>query len=244
MQKDIENWYTSWFNTPYYHILYKDRDHQEASIFMDNLTSFLNLPYRSEILDLACGKGRHARYLNKLGFYVTGVDLSPESIAYAKRYENQTLHFEEYDMCLPFPKKFDAVFNLFTSFGYFDSEDDNLRTIKAIREELKPNGFGVIDFMNVEFVKNNMIPEDSKNVDGIDFKIERSFDQDYIFKNISFEHNDKHYSFTERVMALELNNFKDYFKKANVQLKYCFGDYELNPFDEKLSDRLILIFSP
>ncbi len=242
MQKDIENWYASWFNTPFYHILYKDRDHLEASIFMDNLTAFLKLPSGSEILDLACGKGRHARYLNKLGFHVTGVDLSPESIAYAKRYENPSLHFEEHDMCLPYPKKFDAVFNLFTSFGYFDSEEDNLRTIKAIREELKPNGFGVIDFMNAEFVKNNMIPEDSKSIDGIDFKIERFFDQGHIFKNISFDHQGTAYSFTERVMALELNDFKDYFNQANVQLKYCFGDYDLNPFNEELSERLILIF--
>jgi SAM-dependent methyltransferase len=244
MQKDIENWYASWFNTPFYHILYKDRDHHEARIFMDNLTAFLKLPSRSKILDLACGKGRHARYLNKLGYEVTGVDLSPESIAYAKRYENQTLHFEEHDMCLPYPSKFDAVFNLFTSFGYFDSEEDNLRTIKSIRNELKPEGFGVIDFMNVEFVKNNMIPEDSKCVDGIDFKIERCFDQDYIIKKISFDHHDKEYFFTERVKALNLNDFIFYFKEAKVQLKHCFGDYDLNPFNVEQSKRLILIFSP
>ena len=244
MQKDIENWYASWFNTPFYHILYKDRDHQEARVFMDNLTAFLNLPSRSEILDLACGRGRHAQYLNELGFDVTGVDLSPENIAYAKKYENPSLHFEEHDMCLPYPKKFDAVFNLFTSFGYFESEEDNLRTIKSIRKELKPDGFGVIDFMNVALVKNNMIPEDSKHIDGIDFKIERYIDQGYIIKNISFEHQDKEYFFTERVKALDLNDFKNYFKQANVRLKHCFGDYDLNYFDAGLSDRLILIFSP
>jgi SAM-dependent methyltransferase len=243
MQKDIENWYASWFNTPFYHILYKDRDHREASIFMDNLTAFLKLPARSEILDLACGKGRHARYLNTLGFDVTGVDLSSESIAYAKRYENPTLHFEEHDMCLPYPKKFDAVFNLFTSFGYFDSEEDNLRTIKSIREELKPEGFGVIDFMNVELVKKNMIPEDSKHIDGIDFKIERYFDGGQIIKNISFGHENKDYFFTERVKALNLNDFIDYFNQAQVKLKYSFGDYELNPFNVEQSERLILIFS-
>ena len=88
MQKDIENWYASWFKTPFYHILYKDRNDQEARFFMDGLTSFLNLPSGSEILDLACGKGRHARYLNELGFDVTGVDLSPESIAYETDVEN------------------------------------------------------------------------------------------------------------------------------------------------------------
>ena len=59
MLKDIENWYTSWFDSPYYHILYKNRDDKEAGLFMKNLTSFLNLSTSSKILDLACGKGRH-----------------------------------------------------------------------------------------------------------------------------------------------------------------------------------------
>jgi len=57
-QPATENWYASWFDTPYYHILYKDRDYDEAQAFMDNLTHYLNLPEESKILDLACGKGR------------------------------------------------------------------------------------------------------------------------------------------------------------------------------------------
>jgi SAM-dependent methyltransferase len=120
MLKDIENWYTSWFDSPYYHILYKNRDDKEAGLFMKNLTSFLNLSTSSKILDLACGKGRHSKYLNQLGYHVTGIDLSPQSIVYAKQFENDKLFFEEHDMSLTYPQKFDAVFNLFTSFGYFE----------------------------------------------------------------------------------------------------------------------------
>ena len=76
MTKDTQQWYASWFDTPFYHILYKDRDHSEAQLFMDNLTNYLNIPEQGEILDLACGKGRHSMYLNSLGYDVTGVDLS------------------------------------------------------------------------------------------------------------------------------------------------------------------------
>lgn len=242
MQKDTENWYASWFNTPYYHILYKDRDHNEAGLFMENLTSFLQLPKNSEILDLACGKGRHAKYLNTLGFDVTGVDLSSESIAFAKKFENPTLHFEEHDMCLPYPKKFDAVFNLFTSFGYFESEEDNLRTIRSIREELKPNGYGVIDFLNIENVKRNIKPFDLKVVDGIEFNIERSIEDGNIIKKIRFQTEGKNYFFTERVKALDISDFNYYFKSADVNLIHCFGDFDLNPFNKAISDRLILIF--
>ncbi|HNU60379.1 MAG TPA: SAM-dependent methyltransferase, partial [Aquaticitalea sp.] len=70
MDKDTTQWYASWFDTPYYHILYQDRDHADAQHFMDVLTNYLNLPQGGKILDLACGKGRHSVYLNSLGYDV------------------------------------------------------------------------------------------------------------------------------------------------------------------------------
>src|SRR6478736_3856513 len=79
-QTKNQNWFASWFDTPYYHILYKDRDEEEAEFFMDNLVHYLNLPEEAKILDLACGKGRHAFHLIQLGFDVTGADLSVNSI--------------------------------------------------------------------------------------------------------------------------------------------------------------------
>ncbi|MBE9489163.1 MAG: class I SAM-dependent methyltransferase [Bacteroidetes bacterium] len=243
MQKDTENWYSSWFDTPYYHILYKNRDYKEAGDFMENLTSFLKLPKNAKILDLACGKGRHAKYLNDLGYNVTGADLSPKSIAFAKQFENPTLRFVEYDMCLPYPEKFDAVFNLFTSFGYFEKEEDNLRTIKAIKTELKPNGFAVIDFLNVEYVKRNLVPSETKTIDGITFYINRSIVDGYINKKIHFIHDNKDFVFEERVKAITLSEFKNCFKQADVSLLHCFGDYQLNDFKEEYSERLILIIN-
>ncbi len=242
MQKETDNWYASWFDTDYYHILYKERDGEEAGLFMNSLTSFLNLSKKAEILDLACGKGRHSKYLNELGYDVTGIDLSSASIKFAKEFENEKLHFAVHDMCLPYPKRFDAVFNLFTSFGYFENKTDNLRTIKAIREELKPSGYGVIDFLNSSYVAANLVPSETKTIEGITFSIERSIVNGYIIKDISFNHNGKDYCYTERVEAISLYDFKIYFEKAGVTLKHCFGDYELNEFDKRTSERLILIF--
>ena len=243
MLKDIENWYTSWFDSPYYHILYKNRDDKEAGLFMKNLTSFLKLSSNSKVLDLACGKGRHSIYLNQLGYQVTGVDLSPQSIAYAKKFENKSLFFEEHNMSLPYPKQFDAVFNLFTSFGYFENEEDNLNTIKSIKSELNSNGFGVIDFLNADYVKKHLIPSETKIVDGITFFIQREIKEGYILKNINFKHNNQEFNFTEKVKAISLSNFKKYFMEAGVELKHCFGDYHLNNFNKETSSRLILIFN-
>ncbi len=242
MIKDTKDWFTSWFDSPYYHILYKDRGNDEAKSFMANLTSYLNIPEDGKILDLACGKGRHAVYLNSRGYDVTGVDLSPQSIVYAKQFENKTLHFDVHDMSKPYSQQFDAVFNLFTSFGYFENEEDNLNTIKAIKSNLKDNGVGVIDFMNVDFVIDNLIEENNKTVEGIDFNLKRNVEHGYIIKDISFEVDNISYNFKERVKALKLDDFIEMFQKANIQLLDVFGDYRLNKFDKKTSERLILIF--
>ncbi|MBO3097730.1 class I SAM-dependent methyltransferase [Gelidibacter pelagius] len=242
MTKDTTEWYASWFDTPYYHILYADRDHAEAHQFMDNLTQYLNLPEQGKILDLACGKGRHSIYLNSLGYDVTGVDLSENSIAYAKRYENETLHFEVHDMCEPYNEKFDAVFNLFTSFGYFEKSVDNLNTIKAIKEDLNEFGFGVIDFMNADFVIENLVPEDVKTIAGIDFHQKRYVEGGHIIKDISFTDEGIDYNYQERVKAKTLSDFEELFEQAGVYLLDVFGDYKLRKFHKSTSERLIMIF--
>tara|TARA_R110002049_G_scaffold298000_2_gene487495 strand:- start:245 stop:976 length:732 start_codon:yes stop_codon:yes gene_type:complete len=242
MTKDTTKWFTSWFDTPFYHILYKDRDHTEAHDFMDTLTNYLNLPQAGTILDLACGKGRHALYLNRLGYNVTGVDLSENSIAYAKQFENHRLRFEVHDMCKPYPKTFDAVFNLFTSFGYFEKDDDNLNTIKAIKADLNDFGFGVIDFMNSDFVIDNLVPEDVKTVNDIDFNLKRYVADGHIVKDISFTADGADYNFQERVRAFTLQDFELIFEQADVHLLDVFGDYKLRKFNPKTSERLILIF--
>ncbi len=242
MLKDSTMWYASWFDTPYYHILYKDRDHTEAQDFMDNLTNYLNLENSEKILDLACGKGRHSIYLNEIGYDVTGVDLSKNSIEYASQFENETLKFRVHDMCRPYSEKFSAVFNLFTSFGYFDKEEDNLNTIKAIKSDLNERGFGVIDFMNVEYVIQNLVPKETKEIHGISFEIKRFVRDNYIYKEIRFRDQGEDFFFTERVKAITLADFENYFKKAEVDLLDIFGNYQLQKFNSKTSHRLILIF--
>ncbi|MEH6762857.1 class I SAM-dependent methyltransferase [Aequorivita antarctica] len=243
MQKEKDNWYASWFNTPYYHILYKDRNHREAALFMNALTNYLNLNKGDTILDLACGRGRHAKYLYKQGFDVTGIDLSEDSIEYAKQYEKPRLSFEVHDMCLPYPKKFDTVLNLFTSFGYFENEIDNLRTIKAINAELKPSAYAVIDFLNAELAIKKLIPSEKKKIGDIVFNIEKYVEKGYIVKNIRFTDGGTDYHYVERVRALTLEDFESYFKEAGITLKKVFGDYKLNDFNRNTSERLILIFN-
>ena len=240
--KPTEKWYSSWFDTPYYHILYKERNYREAQVFMDNLTHYLNLPEKATVLDLACGKGRHSIYLNQLGFTVLGADLSENSIAEANKNANETLHFKVHDMREPFEEKFDAIFNLFTSFGYFENDEDNLTTLKAIKESLSDYGFAVIDFMNVSQVIETLVPEEIKTMEGIDFHIKRYLKENHIYKEIDFEDQGQKFHFTEKVKALTLKDFEDLMEEAGIYLLDIFGDYKLKKFHKTESERLIMIF--
>jgi len=242
MQKEQSNWFASWFDTPYYHILYKDRDHNEAQLFIDNITQYLNLPDNAKVLDLACGKGRHSIYLNQLGFNVIGADLSSNSITEAAKHENETLAFKIHDMREPFAEKFDAIFNLFTSFGYFEEDADNIKTLVAIKNSLTDYGFAVMDFMNVDYILPNLVAEEVKQVDGIDFHINRYYKDKHIFKEIRFTDKGENYFFIEKVAALTLNDFETLMEQAEIYLLEVFGDYKLNKFMPTNSQRLIMIF--
>lgn len=244
MEKETQKseWFEEWFNTPYYHILYKNRNLSEAEIFVKNLVCRLNIRPEHEVLDLACGKGRHSIFLNKLGFNVTGADLSANSIREAQKFENERLHFIVQDMRDTIPgKKFDFVVNLFTSFGYFDDQEDNLKVLNSIHAMLTPKGKLVIDFFNLDYVVREMKPEETKSVDGIDFHIVKKFDGRHIHKKITFTDKGKNYSFTERVQGLGPGDFAKLLEMSGFQLTDTFGDFNLNPFDKERSDRFILI---
>ena len=115
-----ESWYKEWFNSPFYHKLYFERDDSEAEAFILQLVKYLKPVPNSRMLDIACGKGRHSKTLASLGYDVTGIDISPDSIEWAARkYENETLHFYMNKMRWHFwGNNFVFALILFTRFGY------------------------------------------------------------------------------------------------------------------------------
>ena len=228
-----------WFDSDYYHILYKHRDYSEARNFIDNIVEYLDLKKGSKILDLACGIGRHSIYLEKIGFDVTGTDKSTNNIKKAKKSQNDKLKFIQMEMINDTNRKYDGIFNLFTSFGYVN-HDYNLETIKNIERQLKDDGTVIVDFMNTLFVKNNLVIEETKVIDDLSFKIKRKSDGKHIYKEIKFN-DQKDYFFQEKVMDLSLNDFENYLKRHNLKIIKTFGDYNLNEFDIENSERLIIV---
>lgn len=236
-------WFESWFDTPYYHLLYSNRDYTEAENFITKLTAYLQLPPSSKIIDLACGKGRHSVFLNKLGYDVLGLDLSRQSIEFDKQFENQTLLFEVHDMRNPIDAEpMDAVFNLFTSFGYFESESDDKKVFQSVYRALKPGGFFVLDYLNEAYVRKTIVPESVIIRDHIHFKIRKKIEGRYIIKDIRFEDNGKPYHFFEKVKLHTLEAINSYADETGFERIKIWGDYQLNAFDKESSPRCINLF--
>lgn len=238
------SWFANWFNTPYYHILYKDRDFAEAENFIQNLTRELNLIPESKIIDLACGKGRHSIFLNQLGFDVLGVDLSEESIIHNKAFENKSLTFKVHDMrdeLYPniVEEKVDAVFNLFTSFGYFDEVEEDRQVFSSVKIALKEKGIFILDFLNEKFVKNTLVKETIINKGEIDFTIKKRIENNHVIKDIIFEDKGEHFHFYEKVKLHTLEEIQKLAKEGGLEVQKVWGNYQLENFDLETSPRCI-----
>lgn len=236
-----KDWFVDWFDTSYYHVLYQNRDEQEAERFIRNILNHLNLPSNARLLDLACGKGRHAKFLSEFGHDVMGVDLSPNSIERANEFSHNSLRFQTHDMREVIEnERFDVIFNLFTSFGYFDDESENQRMCNSIARMLLPGGRLLIDFMNAKKVIRNLVESEEKTLDGLHFAIKRNYDGKHIFKQIQVNNNGHVGQYMERVQALFLSDFLALLE-TNFEIIGTFGSYDLTSFDEETSDRLILL---
>ena len=208
---------------------------------MQNITSFLKLKKGAHIADLPCGKGRHSIYLNSLGYKVTGGDLSENSILHAKQFENESLNFEVCDMRDPIDHSYDAIFNLFTSFGYFEDDKDDIMVLNNIKKGLNKDGVFVFDFLNAVKLEATLVKEETKIVEQITFNIQREIKDGFILKHISFTAANVAHSYTERVKYLDLSKMTSYLNKAGFQVEAIFGDYNLTTFEKNTSDRLILV---
>lgn len=240
--ESLKPWYESWFDSPYYDLLYGDRDELEAEDFLQRLLDYLDPLRGAKMLDLACGKGRYSRFLATKGFQVVGLDLSANSIAAARRYEHKGLSFYQHDMRNLFRVNyFDYIFNFFTSFGYFEKEEDNLDVLHNVHKGLKKNGVFVLDYFNPHYVKKNLVAHETRIIKGVRFELERRIEGDFVVKDIRIEDKARSGEFQERVRLFNKESLLTMFLKEAFSADKVFGDYRLSPYDELGSPRLIFI---
>ena len=149
-------WWVDYFDDRYLDVFSEsfteERSRQEAQA----AAAFLDLPAGASILDLACGQGRHAIPLARLGFQVTGLDLSPTLLAHARARAGATgviVRWIQGDMRdLPWEAEFDACVNLTTAFGYFATDDENEAVLRQVVKALKPGGQLLIETMHRDYI--------------------------------------------------------------------------------------------
>lgn len=231
-----------WFSSPYFHLLYQNRDNLEAQYFISRLNDYFKFKPGELVMDLACGRGRHSISLHEKGLQVTGVDFSEESILEAKKSEKEGLQFIQGDMRSYLQEEsFDYIFNMFTSFGFFNDNDQNQQVVDCVFRNLKPGGVFLLDYLNADFILDNFVPAEEKTIEGITFHLSRSVKRGNIVKDIRFQDKGKQFYFQETVQVITREMFEELFERSGFVIKDIFGDYSLRPYAKHLSERIIFV---
>lgn len=248
-------WFKKWFNTGDYLELYKHRDSNDAAKIAGLIKEKVKLPKGSMILDVACGNGRHSRIFAKEGYNVKGIDLSPFLINEAKKELKKSsellkrrMNFEIRDMRkLRYRNSFDMVMNLFSSFGYFEDDSENLKVIKGISASLKKGGYFFFDYLNHEALRKKLVPFDiSIRNHNVVLQV-RTIKGNSVYKDIAIVKNSRTSRtpvvsrFSEMIKLYGLKEFKTFFARHGLKIVRTFGDYSGSPFRSSTSDRLIIL---
>lgn len=231
MQASKTEWYSKWFNQDYLN-LYDYHDQNEAKQQADFIMHHLNLCGKERILDLGCGTGRHALQFALKGMSIIGIDSSPALIRKAqnkqKEYPSLQLQFLLRDMRLPFQElgEFDLVVNLFTSFGYFSTDQENFSVLQNIRNVLPTEGKFFLDYLNPEFIKTTLINFEEREIKGEHVEIERKIEEDCIIKTIHFPNR----SYQERVKMYSHEKMLEMLEFSGFTTTQCWGDFKGTPW--------------
>lgn len=239
----MSDWYRKSFGDDYL-LVYKHRDLQGAYDEVKKMMGWLRLPPDSTVLDLCCGMGRHSMALHDFGYKVTGVDLSEVLLAEARKLNaSEQVRFLQGDMReVPLDETFDAVVNLFTSFGYFEDDEENVKVLRQIYRLLKADGKFIIDFLNPDYVKANLVPFSSRTEGGTTIEESRKIEDGFVRKAIAVKERDaEERTYLEQVKLYSLESFLDMLVRSGLEAERVYGDYNATPYDRAGSKRMIFV---
>lgn len=243
MQSDQSTgiWYKDWFADPRYIELYGHRDEIEADELVTLIEETIGVDKECRVLDVACGAGRHLIAFARRGYTnLSGQDLSPTLIEEAKREAGTCpINFSVRDMRDPIPERYDLILNIFTSFGYFATDDENEHIIANCGEALSPGGHFVLDYLNTPYVIAHLIGEDERILESsTHVRQKREIRDGRVIKHITFDDGTE---FIESVRLYTHEELMQMFDRARLQIKATYGSYTGEPYDAARSHRLIMI---
>jgi len=243
----MKEWFQEWFNSEEYLNVYRHRNEEDAEKILNLILNVTNLKKHSYILDAACGAGRHSIFLSSKGYKIIGFDLSKTLLRRAKKdasKKNINLNLFCADIRnVYFRRKFDLVLNLFTSFGYFNTDKENFSFAENIFDSMNFDAVYVFDYLNKEFLLNNLVHESIKEIGEQRITERRSFKGERIIKEIEINNRGNKSSFFESVHLYDPEFIIDQFEKIGFKTGQIFGDYEGHCFEKAISPRLIIFFN-
>ncbi|MBU1677347.1 MAG: class I SAM-dependent methyltransferase [Bacteroidetes bacterium] len=240
----MKKWYKTWFSSDEYLNVYNHRDSQDAENIINLILTQIPLPQNAVILDAACGAGRHAIILSKLGYKVIAFDLSTNLLKIGQKNSvehQENVHFFCSDIRQTYiKKKVDLITNLFTSFGYFENDDENFIFFHNSKSLLKKDGFVVFDYFNSNHVKNNLIENTERVINSKRIIEERRIEDNFVIKKIVIEENGNNSEFYERVKLYDSEFLIKKFSEIGFTIEKSFGNYNGAEFNQNKSKRMVL----
>lgn len=237
-------WYEVAFDRMY-PILYSHRDSAEASTVIEKFEDlFVD---ETPILDLASGNGRYVEAFRQRGHDCFGLDLSHYLLRKSVDVFGHEGRLVQGDMRhLPFVDGgIGAVINMFTSFGYFSSDTDNLLVFKEVQRILKPDGVFLFDFINAEKISRDLLEESQRSSGDFEIRERRRIESrgKYLRKDavISNPHTGQTEEIEERLRLYTKAELHIMFESVGLNIEETYGDYERNLFVEGVSERVIIV---
>jgi len=246
----MAEWFKDWFASDQYLNVYKHRDESDAIKLLTLISQHISIPKDKLILDAACGAGRYTNLLLKSGYKAIGFDLSLPLLKKAKLDLEQSdqkdvvkenVYFRTDIRSVGLKKKFILILNVFTSFGYFNTDNENFRFIRDSVNFLRSDGYFVFDYLNKHYVINNLVEHSEKQTEDYLVRETRSIKENKVVKEIELEKDNQTKQFVESVALYSDSDIQKVFEAAGYKLLNKFGDYEGSEFNEQESSRLIMV---
>ncbi len=239
--KAMSEWYIQAFGE-FYPILYPHRDDSSADREIKQLIKVLNLTGDEQILDICCGTGRHLSALVARSFNAWGTDLSMALLKKASNHPATAGRIINAEMrSLPFKSCFDVVFNLFTSFGYFLEDSQNMAALKEMVALLRPGGLLVLDHINRYNLQRNLIKENQQQRGEWEVLQKRRIEKNRVIKEITLISGDGSATcLTENVRLFYPDEIKRLFQTSGLKDVRFFGSFKGTPL-KKNTERMITV---